>query len=141
MSGLPADDKPRTLEAITARLSGQTQEKIGACKKCGYVGHLPFQCRNYIPIGPSGQVHLDVSSTSSDSELSGSELGYSSDDDSKERPSRHVRSGDDSRSSHDRKHYRSRRERDRLHGSSSDGADSDHGKRIDLAQVQLFPQF
>lgn len=39
-----------------------------ACKKCGYSGHLTFQCRNFIKIDPNKEVVLDVSSTSSDSE-------------------------------------------------------------------------
>ena len=44
MSGLAQDDKSRTLDAIMARLSGQQQqEKLGACKKCGY-GSLALCC-------------------------------------------------------------------------------------------------
>ncbi|KAG6457824.1 protein SREK1IP1-like [Manduca sexta] len=39
-----------------------------ACKKCGYAGHLTFQCRNFIKIDPNKEIVLDVSSTSSDSE-------------------------------------------------------------------------
>jgi hypothetical protein len=39
-----------------------------ACKKCGYAGHLTFQCRNFIKVDPSKELVLDVSSTSSDSE-------------------------------------------------------------------------
>jgi hypothetical protein len=88
-----ADDRAHTLEAIAQRLSGQTQNKLGACKKCGFgtgrtqaggsrkpggrkkpvgdtsgfaVGHLTFQCRNYIKVDASHDVHLDVSSTSSE---------------------------------------------------------------------------
>jgi hypothetical protein len=30
------DGKSRTEEAITARLTGQVESKLGACKKCGY---------------------------------------------------------------------------------------------------------
>lgn len=36
-----------------------------ACKKCGYVGHLTFQCRNFIKVDPNKEIVLDVSSTSS----------------------------------------------------------------------------
>ncbi|GBO99260.1 Protein SREK1IP1 [Eumeta japonica] len=39
-----------------------------ACKKCGYAGHLTYQCRNFIKIDPNKEIVLDVSSTSSDSE-------------------------------------------------------------------------
>ncbi|KAG5451161.1 Protein srek1ip1 [Clonorchis sinensis] len=38
------------------------------CKKCGFTGHLTFQCRNYLRGGISGDVVLDVSSTSSQSD-------------------------------------------------------------------------
>ncbi|CAK9303122.1 unnamed protein product [Gordionus sp. m RMFG-2023] len=41
-----------------------------ACKKCGFVGHLPFQCRNYIILDPKREMILDVSSTSSDDGVS-----------------------------------------------------------------------
>ncbi|KAH9637250.1 hypothetical protein HF086_006894 [Spodoptera exigua] len=36
-----------------------------ACKKCGYAGHLTFQCRNFIKVDPNKEIMLDVSSTSS----------------------------------------------------------------------------
>lgn len=39
-----------------------------ACKKCGYAGHLTYQCRNFIRIDPNKDIVLDVSSTSSESE-------------------------------------------------------------------------
>ncbi|XP_013149613.1 PREDICTED: protein SREK1IP1-like [Papilio polytes] len=39
-----------------------------ACKKCGYAGHLTFQCRNFIKVDPNKEIVLDVSSTSTDSE-------------------------------------------------------------------------
>lgn len=39
-----------------------------ACKKCGYQGHLTFQCRNFIQLDPAKEVVLDVSSTSSDTD-------------------------------------------------------------------------
>nr|AKV16224.1 putative zinc knuckle protein [Pectinaria gouldii] len=37
------------------------------CKKCGYVGHLTFQCRNFMKIDPAKDIVLDVSSTSTES--------------------------------------------------------------------------
>lgn len=39
-----------------------------ACKKCGYAGHLTYQCRNFIKVDPNKDIVLDVSSTSSDSD-------------------------------------------------------------------------
>lgn len=38
----------------------------GSCRKCGYTGHLPYQCRNFIQIKPSQPVQIDISSTSSE---------------------------------------------------------------------------
>ncbi|VDO51693.1 unnamed protein product [Onchocerca flexuosa] len=38
----------------------------GACRKCGYSGHLPFQCYNFLQ--PKGQSCADISSTSSESD-------------------------------------------------------------------------
>uniref|UniRef100_A0A1B0CLS0 Protein SREK1IP1 n=1 Tax=Lutzomyia longipalpis TaxID=7200 RepID=A0A1B0CLS0_LUTLO len=39
-----------------------------ACKKCGYTGHLTYQCRNFLKLDPEKEILLDVSSTSSDSD-------------------------------------------------------------------------
>ena len=39
-----------------------------ACKKCGYAGHLTYQCRNFLKVDPNKDIVLDVSSTSSDSD-------------------------------------------------------------------------
>merc|ERR1711994_312003 len=39
-----------------------------ACKKCGYPGHLTFECRNFVRLDPEKEVLLDVSSTSSESD-------------------------------------------------------------------------
>ncbi|KAF4518445.1 hypothetical protein B566_EDAN002099 [Ephemera danica] len=38
------------------------------CKKCGYAGHLTYQCRNFMKVDPNKELVLDVSSTSSDSD-------------------------------------------------------------------------
>ncbi|KAF4520193.1 hypothetical protein B566_EDAN003906 [Ephemera danica] len=54
---------------MLARLMPQGKETIRpACKKCGYAGHLTYQCRNFIKVDPNKELVLDVSSTSSDSE-------------------------------------------------------------------------
>merc|ERR1712020_851700 len=39
-----------------------------ACKKCGYPGHLTYECRNFLRLDPEKEVLLDVSSTSSESD-------------------------------------------------------------------------
>jgi len=48
--------------------SNASQNYRTSCKKCGYTGHLTFQCRNFLNIDPDKDVMLDVSSTSSESE-------------------------------------------------------------------------
>jgi hypothetical protein len=54
---------------ILSHLVPQGKETVRpACKKCGYAGHLTFQCRNFIKVDPNKDIVLDVSSTSSDSE-------------------------------------------------------------------------
>lgn len=54
---------------ILSHLVPQGKETIRpACKKCGYAGHLTFQCRNFIKVDPNKEIVLDVSSTSSESE-------------------------------------------------------------------------
>jgi len=39
-----------------------------ACKKCGYPGHLTYECRNFLRLDPDKEVLLDISSTSSESD-------------------------------------------------------------------------
>lgn len=54
---------------MLARLIPQGKETVRpACKKCGYAGHLTYQCRNFLKIDPNKAIVLDVSSTSSDTE-------------------------------------------------------------------------
>ena len=51
--------------------TGKAEPGRSACKKCGYVGHLTFQCRNFAKVDQNREVVLDVSSTSSESEDDG----------------------------------------------------------------------
>lgn len=55
---------------MESKFSGFAKETSArpACKKCGYSGHLTFQCRNFIKIDPNKDIVLDVSSTSSEAE-------------------------------------------------------------------------
>ena len=46
--------------------SGNTYRAV--CRKCGYAGHLTYQCRNFLKLSPNKDILLDVSSTSSDSD-------------------------------------------------------------------------
>lgn len=65
----------------------QKETVRAACKKCGYAGHLTYQCRNFLKVrlkllfdwnfkffvyifqvDPNKEILLDVSSTSSDSD-------------------------------------------------------------------------
>ncbi|XP_038646960.1 protein SREK1IP1 isoform X2 [Scyliorhinus canicula] len=46
---------------------GPNKDSIRAgCKKCGYPGHLTFECRNFVRVDPQKDIVLDVSSTSSE---------------------------------------------------------------------------
>ncbi|GAB1608320.1 hypothetical protein Ahia01_001116200 [Argonauta hians] len=56
------------IQGLISKLTNQVNEgNRAACKKCGYAGHLTFQCRNFIKADPRKDVLLDVSSTSSES--------------------------------------------------------------------------
>ncbi|XP_067842762.1 protein SREK1IP1 isoform X2 [Heptranchias perlo] len=47
--------------------AGPNKDNIRAgCKKCGYPGHLTFECRNFVRVDPQKDIVLDVSSTSSE---------------------------------------------------------------------------
>ncbi|XP_028300798.1 protein SREK1IP1 [Gouania willdenowi] len=48
-------------------LPGPNKDNIRAgCKKCGYPGHLTFECRNFVRVDPQKDIVLDVSSTSTE---------------------------------------------------------------------------
>ncbi|XP_007951068.1 protein SREK1IP1 [Orycteropus afer afer] len=47
--------------------TGCNKDNVRAgCKKCGYPGHLTFECRNFLRVDPKRDIVLDVSSTSSE---------------------------------------------------------------------------
>ena len=54
-------------QGLPSYASASSKTKAG-CKKCGYPGHLTFECRNFVQLDPVKSVVLDVSSTSSDSD-------------------------------------------------------------------------
>ncbi|ELK31206.1 Protein SREK1IP1 [Myotis davidii] len=48
-------------------MHGCNKDSVRAgCKKCGYPGHLTFECRNFLRVDPKRDIVLDVSSTSSE---------------------------------------------------------------------------
>ncbi|KAF8567684.1 hypothetical protein P879_04258 [Paragonimus westermani] len=58
---------PVTMDTSHVPNQGSGSFRVG-CKKCGFTGHLTFQCRNYLRGDISGGVVLDVSSTTSQSD-------------------------------------------------------------------------
>ncbi|MFH4979302.1 hypothetical protein AB6A40_006011 [Gnathostoma spinigerum] len=59
-----------TEESPFVDISGITKMRTavtGACRKCGYAGHLAFQCRNFLRLKDNNEF-LDISSTSSESD-------------------------------------------------------------------------
>lgn len=126
-----------------SKIIPQNKEVRPACKKCGYPGHLTYQCRNFIKVDPNKEIVLDVSSTSSDSdqdyltpltELREVELQKKlkekkSKKKKKKKEKRKHESDSDSRSESDRKkHKKSKKSKDKDHKkhkkSSSSKSDS-----------------
>ena len=60
-------DSTPSIQTLSSGIVKSAEIKSG-CKKCGYPGHLTFQCRNFIQLDPVKDVVLDVSSTSSESD-------------------------------------------------------------------------
>ncbi|KAK9876600.1 hypothetical protein WA026_013979 [Henosepilachna vigintioctopunctata] len=57
------------MEGYASKLLPPAKEAVrAACKKCGYAGHLTYQCRNFLKVDPNKDIVLDVSSTSSETE-------------------------------------------------------------------------
>jgi hypothetical protein len=44
----------------------ERQVNSGACSKCGFQGHLPYQCRNNLPIEIDGSLRKPINVSSSD---------------------------------------------------------------------------
>ncbi|CCI43189.1 unnamed protein product [Albugo candida] len=128
-----AQDQAKGLMAL-AKLSNQNTQSRGACKKCGMIGHLTYQCRNHLLDQPKA-----VSESSDDSD---SESEESSSRSPSIESSRHAK-GKRKRSSHHKKNTlktkeirsfkasKDRRRIDRRHtDSDSDTAGaSSHRKR------------
>lgn len=106
------------LASVSRPASSQSNTKSG-CKKCGYAGHLTFQCRNFIQLDPVKSVVLDVSSTSSDS------------DDEYLTPLTSLRAKELEKKRKDKKkkEKKSKKKRKRRHSSGSDSDESEHKKK------------
>jgi len=62
------NEKAKGLFAL-ARLTGNSSSVTpGACRKCGQIGHLSFQCRNYMSFGTAESMNRSAKSESSDEE-------------------------------------------------------------------------
>ena len=96
-------------------LSKPTTSKTG-CKKCGYAGHLTFQCRNFIQLDPVKNVVLDVSSTSSDS------------DNEYLTPLTSLRAKELKKKKKEKKEKKKRKKK-RRHSSGSDSDESEHKRK------------
>ncbi|XP_055000018.1 protein SREK1IP1 isoform X1 [Sorex araneus] len=67
-TGVPAR-RSQGLPRLSPRYPGAgcNKDSVRAgCKKCGYPGHLTFECRNFLRVDPKRDIVLDVSSTSSE---------------------------------------------------------------------------
>eukprot|EP00040_Diaphanoeca_grandis_P039236 m.258493 g.258493 ORF g.258493 m.258493 type:complete len:187 (-) comp36658_c0_seq1:957-1517(-) len=147
MSGIGLEEKEGGQKHLIARLTGENIAVSGTCKKCGFAGHLRFQCKNTATSQsmkfedtkkPKDSTEvLDVSSTSS-AESEDSILALNSDVSSEEDLAALKRDGRDffgrdMRDSNGRvKKERSKSDRKRAHtpaGSDSEGDDEDERKR------------
>ncbi|XP_034035894.1 protein SREK1IP1 [Thalassophryne amazonica] len=105
---------------------GPNKDNIRAgCKKCGYPGHLTFECRNFVRVDPQKDIVLDVSSTSSEESedevpaaAQNEKIGCGRQD---RRGSRDV---DDRKARHKR-----RKSKDRKFGKRSYSSSSDEGAK------------
>eukprot|EP00128_Syssomonas_multiformis_P010124 Colp12_sorted_trinity150504_noHs@9940 len=88
--------------SFLSRLTGQVETIRGGCKKCGQVGHLTHQCRNFIKISENSTTDalLDISSTSSES---GDESDLSSDSERESKARHRSRSRSPSKKKRDKK--------------------------------------
>lgn len=111
---------------ILARLVPQGKESVRpACKKCGYSGHLTYQCRNFIKVDPDKDIVLDVSSTSSDTEDDYTTPLTTLRDQELRSKLKEIKAKKKSK----KKKKHKERERSRSRSSISDESDNDHKKK------------
>jgi hypothetical protein len=53
------------MDVVKKQVSAMSQDKRGACRKCGNVGHLTYQCRNHLgqTVGEDGESNSDSDSS------------------------------------------------------------------------------
>uniref|UniRef100_A0A2C9JI18 Protein SREK1IP1 n=1 Tax=Biomphalaria glabrata TaxID=6526 RepID=A0A2C9JI18_BIOGL len=129
--------QPVEFQGYISKFGKSSDNLRTACKKCGYGGHLTYQCRNFLKADPSKEVVLDVSSTSSDTEdepfispltqLNGAKVSKLAEI-SKSDTERHKKKCSKSGSSKSRKRSKSKREKKKKkskdHSSSTDSESS-----------------
>lgn len=109
-----------------------------ACKKCGYAGHLTYQCRNFLKVDPNKEIVLDVSSTSSESDMDYiTPLTEIRKKELKEKSKKHKKKKHKKKKKSSRKHMKSDSSSEddiadtkkRKHDSSEDSSDDECRKR------------
>ncbi|CAI7990672.1 Protein SREK1IP1 [Geodia barretti] len=126
---------PTHVQGLLNRLTYVKEQSRGACSKCGYSGHLTFECRNFLRQNPSQEVHLDVSSTSSEEEEEKEEIGRAAGTPPQKKGLRRERRRSSDSDSHSRSRNRDRGRRDRedsrrdREDSRRDKEDSRRGSR------------
>eukprot|EP00112_Aurelia_sp_Birch-Aquarium-sp1_P018944 Seg46.8 transcript_id=Seg46.8/GoldUCD/mRNA.D3Y31 product="Protein SREK1IP1" protein_id=Seg46.8/GoldUCD/D3Y31 len=55
-------------DGLIKRLTNKADSNRIGCRKCGYTGHLSFECFNTLRTNPQQEVIVDVGSTSSDTD-------------------------------------------------------------------------
>jgi len=59
----------RPIDETNASVGNTNRNTLAGCRKCGYPGHLTYECRNGVKTGENNySMVLDVSSTSSEDE-------------------------------------------------------------------------
>ena len=63
-------DGTNTEDQRNAAHGNTDRSALIGCRKCGYPGHMTYECRNGVKTGSSSyaMIHCDISSTSSDDE-------------------------------------------------------------------------
>jgi len=67
---LSSIDGSNTEDQRNAAHGNTDRSALIGCRKCGYPGHMTYECRNGVKTGSSSyaMIHCDISSTSSDDE-------------------------------------------------------------------------
>ncbi|CAJ0957113.1 unnamed protein product, partial [Mesorhabditis belari] len=137
----PSSTSKATIDSGFVDASGTAIMKTpvtGACRKCGFAGHLPYQCMNYIQVKKDQKAMLDISSTTSESEEEASVMRKKKEKlkkkkekkkkekVKKEKTKRRRRS---SSSSSDSEEERRKKKRKRKHSTSSSSSGSEDERR------------